>query len=168
MCEHRSLSTPPLPGACAARHRQAPVIQGQLSRENARHASGCCNVTPASAAAGSPCTLYPSLPPGLGEPEPPISCSFNPVLSERGTDALRRPTRRGGSKSKAEPQELGEQRREREISLSSLSSRGVNLPSQPDEPCICGMPEKTTNHPKLRRWTLAATIYIYFLLFLFL
>ena len=54
VCEHRSLSTPPLPGACAARHGQGPVIQGQLPRENARRASGCCNVTPASAITGSP------------------------------------------------------------------------------------------------------------------
>ena len=54
LCEHRSLSTPSLLGACAARHCQGPVIQGQLLRENARRASGWCNVTPASAAAGSP------------------------------------------------------------------------------------------------------------------
>ena len=54
LCEHRSLSTLPLPGACAARQCQPPVIQGQLPRENARHASGCWNVSPASAAAGSP------------------------------------------------------------------------------------------------------------------
>ncbi|KAJ8795862.1 hypothetical protein J1605_002624 [Eschrichtius robustus] len=54
VCERRSLSTPPLLGACAARHCQGPVIQGQLPQENARSASGCCNVTPASAAAGSP------------------------------------------------------------------------------------------------------------------
>ena len=54
VCEHRSLSTPPLPGAGAARHCQGPGIQGQIPWENAQHASGCCNVTPASAAAGSP------------------------------------------------------------------------------------------------------------------
>ena len=54
VCEHRSLSTPPLLGACAARHCQGPVIQGQLRWVNARRASGCCNVTLASAAAGSP------------------------------------------------------------------------------------------------------------------
>ena len=53
VCEHRSLSTPPLLGAGAARHCQAPVIRGQLPRENARRDSGCCNVTPASAALGS-------------------------------------------------------------------------------------------------------------------
>ena len=53
VCEHRSLSTPPLPGACAARHCQGPVNQGQPPRENALRASGCCNVTPASAATGS-------------------------------------------------------------------------------------------------------------------
>ena len=54
VCEHRSLSTPPLPGAGAARHFQGPVIQGQLPRENARHASGWCIVMPASATTGSP------------------------------------------------------------------------------------------------------------------
>ena len=36
VCKHRSLSTPPLPGACAARHCQGSVIQGQLPRENTR------------------------------------------------------------------------------------------------------------------------------------
>ena len=30
VCKPRSLSTPPLLGACAARHCQGPVIQGQL------------------------------------------------------------------------------------------------------------------------------------------
>ena len=62
VCEHRSLSTPPLPGACAARHCQGPVIQGQLPRDNARRASGCCNVTLASAAAGSPRICTPPSP----------------------------------------------------------------------------------------------------------
>ena len=55
VCKHRSLSTPPLLGACAARHCQDPVIQGQLPWENARCASGWCNVTLVSAATGSPC-----------------------------------------------------------------------------------------------------------------
>ena len=48
VCKHRSPSTPPLLGACAARHCQGPVIQGQLPRENAwrlrllqRHAGLC-------------------------------------------------------------------------------------------------------------------------------
>ena len=62
VCEHRSLSTPPLLGACAARLCQGPVIQGQLPRENAwrlrlvqRHAGLCGHrLTP---------QLYPSLPP---------------------------------------------------------------------------------------------------------
>ncbi|KAJ8783924.1 hypothetical protein J1605_008967 [Eschrichtius robustus] len=62
VCKHRSLSTPPLPGAGAARRCQGPVIQGQLPRENARRASGCCNVTPASAAAGSPRIRTPPSP----------------------------------------------------------------------------------------------------------
>ena len=69
VCEHRSLS-PPLPGAGAARHCQGPVIRGQLPRENARRASGWCNVTPASAAAGSPRIRTPPSP-RLSEPESP-------------------------------------------------------------------------------------------------
>ena len=55
VCEHRSLSTPPLLGACAARHCLAPMTQGQIPWENARLASGCFNVMLASAATGSPC-----------------------------------------------------------------------------------------------------------------
>ena len=83
VCKHRSLSTPPLPGACAARHCQGPMIQGQLPRENARRASGCCIVTLDSAATGSPRTLYPSLPPAWVSQSPLISCSVNPILSGR-------------------------------------------------------------------------------------
>ena len=71
VCERRSLSTPLLPGACAVLYCQGPVIQGQLPRENARCASGWCNVTPVSATAGSPLSPYPSLPPAVSEPEPP-------------------------------------------------------------------------------------------------
>ena len=141
MCKHRSLATPPLLGACAAFHCQVPVIQGQLPRENTQNASGCCNVMPVSAAAGSPCILYPSLPPALVSRITLISHSFNPCLSGWGTDALRRPTLRGVSKSKAESQELFEQRREREISPSSLRSSVLNLNNQHDVPCICGIPE---------------------------
>ena len=70
VCKHRSLSTPPLPGACAARHCQGPVIQGQLPQENAWLTSGWCNVTLASAATGSPCIRTPPSP-GLSESEPP-------------------------------------------------------------------------------------------------
>ena len=141
VCKHRSLSTPPLLGACAAWHCQGAVIQRQLPRENALRASGYCNVTLASAASGSPCIPYPSLPPAWVSQSPLISCSFNPVLSERRTDALRWPTRRGEAKSKAELQELCKQRREREISPSSLRSSGLNLHNQIDVPCICGIPE---------------------------
>ena len=69
--------------------------------------------------------------------------------SGRGTDALRQPTCRDGSKSKAEPQELYEQRREKEISPSSLRSSILNLHNQLDVPCTCGIPEQTMNHPKI-------------------
>ena len=54
VCKHSSLSTPSLPGACAARHCQGPVIRGQLPLENARRASRWCNVMLASAATGLP------------------------------------------------------------------------------------------------------------------
>ena len=70
VCKHKSLSTSPLPGACLAHHCQGPVIQGQLPRENTRRASGCWNITPASATAGSPRIRTPPSP-GLSEPEPP-------------------------------------------------------------------------------------------------
>ena len=130
----QSLSTPPLPGACAARHCQGPVIQGQLPWENALRASGCCNVMLASAAAGSLRIHTPPSPPAWVSQSPRISCSFNPVLSGRGTDALRRPTRRGGAKSKAEPRDLCEQRRDREIPPSSLRGSGLNLHNQLDVP----------------------------------
>ena len=39
VCKHKSLSTPPLQGACADRHCQGPVIQG-LPRDNTWRASG--------------------------------------------------------------------------------------------------------------------------------
>ena len=141
VCKHRSLSIHPLPGAYAARHCQDPVIQGPLPRENTWRASGCCNVMLASAAAGSPHIPNLSLAPAWVSQSPLISCYFNPVLSARGTDSFEQPTSRGRAKSKAEPQELCEQRREREISLSSLRSSGLNLHNQLDVPCICGIPE---------------------------
>ena len=70
VCKHRSLSTPLHPGACAARHCQGPVIQGQLPRENARRASGWCNVMWPLPPQARPASV-PLPPPGLSEPEPP-------------------------------------------------------------------------------------------------
>ena len=55
--------------------------------------------------------------------------------------------RRG--QTKAEPQVLWEQRREREISRCSLRSSGLNAHNQLDETRICGIPEWTTNVPKI-------------------
>ena len=80
VCKHRSLSTH-TPGACAAHHCQGPVIQGQLPQENTLCDSGCCNLMLASAAAGSSCILYPSLPPAWVSQNPLISCCFIPVLT---------------------------------------------------------------------------------------
>ena len=45
-----------------AKHCQGPMIRGQLPWENARCASGWCNVMPASAAAGSPRIRTPPSP----------------------------------------------------------------------------------------------------------
>ena len=84
VCEHRSLSTPPLLGACAACHGKAPVIRGQLPRENAGHTSGCCNVTPLPPPQARPASSVPLPPRGLSEPEPLKQLLFNPVLSGRG------------------------------------------------------------------------------------
>ena len=127
-----SLCSPPLPvsrdpGTTSPGERTACLGLVQ------RHAGLChCRLT---------LPPYPSLPPAWVSQSPQSSGSYNPVLSERRTDALRRPTRRGGVKSKAEPRELWEQRREREISPSSLRSSGLNLHNQLDVPCICGIPE---------------------------
>ena len=52
----------PLPGTSAAHHCQGSVIQGKFLGGNTRCTSGCCNVMPASGAAGLPHILYPSLP----------------------------------------------------------------------------------------------------------
>ena len=128
----RILCSPPLPGS---------HDPGTLSRENTRCASGRCNFRPTSATTGSPHIPYPSFPLDWESQSPGISCSFNPVLSQRRRDALRWPTCRGRDKSKAENQELCEQRRERGISPSSLRGSRLNLHNQLDVPCICGIPE---------------------------
>ena len=91
--------------------------------------------------------LSPEAHPAIRNPTPAvsqsplISCYFNPILSGRESDAFRRPTCRGGATSKAESQELWEQRREREISPSILRSSGLNLHNQLEVPCLCGIPE---------------------------
>ena len=149
MCKHRSLATPPLPGACATHHCQGPVIQGQLPRENTRCASGCCNVMLASASAGSPHILYPSLPPARVSQSPLISRCCNPVLAGREQKPEGNLHTKGGAKTKVEPQELCEQRREREISLCSLRSSGLNPHNELEVPCICGIPEQAMNEPKI-------------------
>ena len=142
VCKHRSLSTPPILGACAARHSQGPMTQRQLPWENTGHASGCCNIMLASATASSPHILYPSLPHQAWVSQSPlINCYFNPVLSGWEQMPSSDLHTRGGSKSKAEHQELCEQRREREISPSSLRSSRLTLHSQLDVTCICGIPE---------------------------
>ena len=70
-----------------------------------------------------------------------------------GTDALRRPTCRGGAKTKAEAQELCEQRRERETSPSSLRSSRLNPNNQLDVPASVEYRNRQRIVPKLRQWT---------------
>ena len=84
---------------------------------------------------------YPALPQAWVIQRALISCCFNPFLSGQGTDVWGRPTHRSRTKTKAEHQELGKQRREREISPCSLRSSGLNPHKQPDDLCICGIPE---------------------------
>ena len=86
VCKHRSLSTPPLPGPCAASHCQDPVIQEQHPQENTRHISGWCNVLPASAAAGSSRIRTPPSPPPEGARAPESAAPLTPsCVSEEQT-----------------------------------------------------------------------------------
>ena len=85
--------------------------------------------------------LYLSLSPAWVSKRALISHYFNPLISGWGTDTWGQPICRGGAKTKAEPQELCEQRREREISPCSLSSSGLNPHNQLGKPCMCGIPE---------------------------
>ena len=144
-CVQAQVTTHTLPGACAARHCQGSMMQGQLPWENTHHASGCCNVMLASAA-GMPRTfqlwlLYPSLSPAWESKRALISRSFNSLLSGQGTEAWGWSTRRGRAKIKAEPQEMCEQRREREISPYSFRSSGLNPCNHLGKPYMCGIPE---------------------------
>ena len=127
-----SLCSPPLPRSRDA-GTSSPGEHTVCLRLFQHHASLCHHrLTPDS---------VPLLLPGLSEPETIISRSFNPLLSGRRTDFRGQPTCRGWAKYKAEPQELCEQRREREISPSSLRSSRLKLHNQLDVSCICGIPE---------------------------
>ena len=138
--KHRSPSTPPLLGASAARHCQGPMIQGQLHQENTRPASGCCNVTPASAAAGLPCIRTPPFPRPEWARAPTSGAPLTPsCLGQKGRPQVTYTQRQGQIQSWT--QELCEQRREREISPGSLRSSGLNLHNQLNVPCMCGIRE---------------------------
>ena len=140
VCKHRSLSTPPQEPV------QPATARVRWSRDNFPRrthsmpqaiATSCQSLPPQA----RPAFRTPPSPPAWVSQSPVISCYFNPILTGQRTDDLRWPTCRGGAKSTAEPQELCEQRREREISPSSLRSSGLNLHNQLDVPCICGIPE---------------------------
>ena len=98
-----------------------------------------------------PALHNPPSPPAWVSQSPLISCYFNPILSEQRKVTLRRSTCRGGAKSKAEPQELCKQRREREISPSSIRSSRLNLHNQLDVPASVEYLNTQQIIPKLRR-----------------
>ena len=102
VCKHRSLSTLPLLGACAARHCQDPVIQGQLPQRT--HGAPQAVATSCWPLSLQACPASVPLPPQAWMSQSPLSsCYFNPILSGRGTDALRWPTRRGRANPKLNP-----------------------------------------------------------------
>ena len=69
VCEHRSLSTPPLPGAGSAHHCQAPVTQDNFpGRTHGTPQVGATSRWPLPPQA-RPASI--PLPPRLSEPEPP-------------------------------------------------------------------------------------------------
>ena len=125
-----SLCSPPLPGSRdpGTNSPGEPTVRLRLLQCH----TGLCHhrLTPHS--------IPPSRP--RVSQSPRISCYFNPILSGWRTDTRGPPTRRGRAKPKSKPQELCEQRREREISPSSLRSSRLNLHNQLDVPCICGIP----------------------------
>ena len=54
-----------------------------------------------------------------------------------------------GPKPKLNPRSCVHKEEKRKISFCSLRSSRLNLHNQLDVPCICGIPEETTNHPKI-------------------
>ena len=128
VCKHRSLSTPPLLGACAARHCQGPVIQGQLPQENTRHASGCCNVMLASSATGSPhipsMTTVPLPLPGMSEQESPNQTWLYPPLVRVRNRCLRVPyTQRQGQNQSWNPGAVRTKKRKWNFSVQPQEQR---------------------------------------------
>ena len=147
VCKHRLLSTPPHPPQEPVQPATAKVLWSRDSFPRITHGAPqdvamsrrplLLQVCPAFQLQ----LPYPSLPTAWVSQSPLISCCFNSILSGWGTDAWGWPTGRGRAKFKAKPQELCKQRREREISPSSLRSSGLNLHNQLDVPCICGIRE---------------------------
>ena len=142
VCKCRSLSTAPLEPVQPATAR---VPRSRDSFPGRTHGMGVSTsrrpLPPQARPAFQLWLPYPSLPPAWMSKRALISRCFNPILSGWGTDSWGQPTHRGGAKAKAKPQELCEQRREREIFLWSLRSSGLNPHNQLDKPCICGIPE---------------------------
>ena len=139
-----NLCSPPLPGSRDP-GRSSPGEHTARFRLLQCHASLCpCRLTSNS--------NYDNHTPPSPWPESKralISCCFNPLLSGWGTDSWRWPTHRSGAKTKAEPQELCEKRRERKISPCSLRSSRLNPYNQLVKHCIWRIPEQTMNVPKI-------------------
>ena len=135
----------PLPGACGACHCQGPKIQGQLcgrTHSTPQAVAMSCQPLPLQARPTIPImTTVPLPPPSLSEPDPLISCCFNPVLSGWAQMPEGDLHAEAGPKPKLNPRSCAKKRRKRKISLCSLRSSGLNPHNQLDEPCICGIPE---------------------------
>ena len=148
-----NLCSMPLPGSCDP-GTTSPGEHKVRLRLLQSHSSLCCRRF----------TLhpYPSLPLTWVSQSPLISRCFKPVLRGQGTDAWGWPTNRGGAKTKAEPQELCKQRREREISPCSLSSSRLNPHSNLMYPSSVEYLNRQWIIPKLRQWTLGANVHLQF------
>ena len=105
----------------------------------------------ASAATGLPripiITTIALPPPSMSEQEAPNKPLLQPLPVRVGNRCLRTTYMQRRSKTKAETQEMYEQRRESELSPCSLRSGGINPHNQLGVSCISGIPEETTNHP---------------------
>ena len=89
---------------------------------------------------------------GTTPTEYPLMLAEDLRLPKRwGTDALRRPTCRGRTRSRAEHQELRTKKRKGNYSQQPQEQHNQHnqLHNQLDVPCICGIPEWTMNHPKI-------------------
>ena len=88
------------------------------------------------------------LPRGVSQ-SPLISCYFNPILSEGRTDASGNLHAEVEPNPKLNPRSCANKEEKGKFLPVSLRSSGLNLHNQLNVACITGIPEQTTNHPKI-------------------